>query len=164
MRNRLIKGSIATLVAAGAVLGLAASPVPAGATGHHNIAAHIVRLNGQNEVPAADPDGKALMAYVAFGNHFCYAWAAKNIDPPLAAHIHTGAAGVNGGIVVMLMVPDPAAKECITAVPDGSVENTISVLTQGELDAIIDNPAGFYANVHTAPFPAGAIRGQLARS
>lgn len=162
MRNRLIKGSIATLVAAGAVLGLAASPVPAGATDQAKFAANIIQLNGQNEVPAADPDGKALMAYVAFGNHFCYAWAAKDIDPPLAAHIHTGAAGVNGGIVVMLQVPDPAAKECITAVPDDT-PNTIMVLTQSELDAIIANPAGFYANVHTAPFPAGAIRGQLAR-
>ena len=162
MRNRLIKGSIATLVAAGAVLGLAASPVPAGATDSHKFAANIIQLNGQNENPPADPDGKALMAYVAFGNHFCYAWAAKDIDPPLAAHIHAGAAGVNGGIVVMLQVPDPAAHECITAVPDDT-PNTIMVLTQSELDAIIDNPAGFYANVHTAPFPAGAIRGQLAR-
>jgi hypothetical protein len=160
MRNRLIKGSIATLVMAGAVLGLAASPLPAGATGSHKIAANIVKLNGQNEVPAADPDGKALMAYVAFGNHFCYAWAAKDIDPPLAAHIHAGAAGVNGGIVVMLQVPDPAAKECITAVDDDS-QNSISVLTQTELDAIIAAPANFYANVHTAPFPGGAIRGQL---
>lgn len=162
MRHRLIQGSIATLVAAGAVLGLATSPVPAGATDQVKFAANIIELNGQNEVPAADPDGKALMAYVAFGDHFCYAWAAKDIDPPLAAHIHAGAAGVNGGIVVMLQVPDPAAKECITAVPDGT-PNSIAVLTQSELDAIIANPAGFYANVHTAPFPAGAIRGQLAR-
>lgn len=160
MRHRLIKGSIATLVAVGAVLGLAASPVPAGATGHHKFAANVFELNGQNEVPVADPDGKAVMAYVAFGSHFCYAWAARNIDPPLAAHIHAGAAGVNGGIVVGLKVPDPAAHECITAVSDDT-PNTTMVLTQSELDAIIDNPAGFYANVHTAPFPGGAIRGQL---
>ena len=162
MRNRLIHGSIATLIAAGTVLGLTASAVPAGATDSVRFAANIIELNGQNEVPAADPDGKALMAYVAFGDHFCYAWAAKDIDPPLAAHIHAGAAGVNGGVVVTLQVPDPAAKDCITAVPDNT-PNSITVLTQSELDAIIANPAGFYANVHTAPFPAGAIRGQLAR-
>ena len=40
--------------------------------------------------------------------------------------------------------------------PDGP-----TVLLQSELDAIIDNPAGFYANVHNAEFPAGAVRGQL---
>src|SRR4029450_6921511 len=145
MRNRLIKGWIAPLGAAGAVLGLAASPVPAGATGGHSFAANIIQLNGQHEVPAADPHGRPLMAYVAFRAHFCYAWPAKDIAPPLAAHIHTGAAGVNGGIVVMLQVPDPAAHECITAVPDDT-PNTIMVLTQSELDAIIDNPAGFYAH------------------
>lgn len=160
MRHRLAIGSIATLAMAGSVLGLAASPVSADES--PKIAASIIELNGQNEVPAADPDGKALMAFVAFGNHFCYAWAAKDIDPPLAAHIHAGAAGVNGGIVVGLQVPDPFAADCITAEPDASLNST-AVLTQAELDAIIANPDQFYANVHTAPFPAGAIRGQLRR-
>jgi hypothetical protein len=162
MRKRVITASIAALAVAGAALGFAASPAPAGATGHHILAASVIQLNGQNEVPAADPDGKALMAYIAFGDHFCYAWAAKDIDPPLAAHIHAGAAGVNGGIVVMLEVPDPKAADCITAEQDESL-NSIEVLTQSELDAIIDTPANFYANVHTAPFPAGAIRAQLRR-
>ena len=31
------------------------------------------------------------------------------------------------------------------------------MLLQSELDAIIANPAGFYANVHNTPFPAGAL-------
>ena len=26
---------------------------------------------------------------------------------------------------------------------------------------ILQNPAGFYVNVHTSDFPAGAVRGQL---
>jgi hypothetical protein len=31
-----------------------------------------------------------------------------------------------------------------------------------DLDAILADPAGFYVNIHTDDFPAGAIRGQLA--
>jgi len=85
---------------------------------------------------------------------------ARNIDPPVASHIHSGAAGVNGPIVVMLDVPDPVGHGCITAEQDESL-NSIEVLTQSELDAIIADEAGFYANVHTATFPGGAIRGQL---
>jgi hypothetical protein len=30
------------------------------------------------------------------------------------------------------------------------------------LQAIVDDPAGYYVNLHTAEFPGGAIRGQLA--
>jgi len=31
------------------------------------------------------------------------------------------------------------------------------------LKRILTNPAGFYVNVHTTVYPAGAIRGQLGR-
>jgi CHRD domain len=148
-------------VFAGAVLAFMASPASAGDDDHsHQIAVGNVRLSGANEVPAADPDGFGRFRYIAAGDKLCYILSAFNIDPPLAAHIHAGAAGVNGGIVVMLEVPDHVSAACITAEPDSSL-NSIMVLTQEELDAIIANEAGFYANVHTAPFPAGAIRGQL---
>ena len=161
MRHRVGKGVVAGLVLAGAVLGLVASPASASRTdGSHQIAFNIVRMVGANEVPPADPDGSGIFAYIAFKDHLCYVITARNIDPPIAAHIHTGAAGVNGPIVVALQVPDPIGADCITAEQDESLNSTM-VLTQGELDAIIANEAGYYANVHTAPFPAGAIRGQL---
>jgi hypothetical protein len=161
MRSRLIAGPIAALVFAGAVLAFMASPASAGDDDHsHQIAVGSIRLSGANEVPAADPDGFGRFRYIAAGDKLCYILSAFNIDPPLAAHIHAGAAGVNGPIVVMLEVPDHVSAACITAEPDSSL-NSIDVLTQEELDAIIANEAGFYANVHTAPFPAGAIRGQL---
>jgi hypothetical protein len=161
MRSRLIAVPIAALVLAGAVMAFVASPASAGDDDHpHSIAVGSVRLSGANEVPAADPDGFGRFSYIAAGDKLCYILSAFNVDPPFAAHIHVGAAGVNGPIVVMLETPDPVSAACITAEPDSSLNSTM-VLTQEELDAIIANEAGYYANVHTAPFPAGAIRGQL---
>jgi hypothetical protein len=161
MRSRLIAVPIAALVLAGAVMAVVASPVSAEDDDQpHSIAVGRVRLSGDQEVPAADPDGFGRFTYIAAGDKLCYILSAFNVDPPVAAHIHVGAAGVNGPIVVALELPDPVSAACITAEPDSSL-NSAMVLTQEELDAIIANEAGYYANVHTAPFPAGAIRGQL---
>ena len=150
---------------AGASLGLVAAPVTAGADNMPmpKVAASVVVLKGANENPPADPDGSAIFAYAAFGNQLCYVlFDADNLDTVIAAHIHAGAAGVNGPIVVMLNTPTPVGKDCITANPDDSANST-SVLTQTELNAIIANPDQFYANVHTTAFPAGAVRAQLRR-
>jgi len=160
MRQRLAIGLVALLVlAVGAAV--TATAYPAGADDRdHEFAAGVVRLSGSQEVPPADPDGRGTFAYIAVEDVLCYAMTARNIDPPIAAHIHVAPAGVNGPIVVALQLPDPFAADCIRAEPDESL-NSPDVLTQGELDAIIANPAGYYTNVHTAPFPGGAIRGQL---
>ena len=46
---------------------------------------------------------------------------------------------------------------------DGTSEGcTSDVPAPPTLQAVIDDPAGYYVNLHTADFPAGAIRGQLA--
>jgi hypothetical protein len=84
------------------------------------------------------------------------------------AHIHRGASGVAGSVVVNTGLT-PA-----TAIPlaNGTVSNqTFSnqpIVTSGQPDPalindIISNPAGFYFNVHTAANGNGAVRGQLVK-
>ncbi|HKZ85653.1 MAG TPA: CHRD domain-containing protein [Anaerolineae bacterium] len=76
----------------------------------------------------------------------CWDISFEGIDPPFAAHIHFAPAGVNGGGVVPL-----------SPITGGCKEGVDPALIQ----AIIDFPEQYYVNVHNAPFPGGAVRGQL---
>jgi hypothetical protein len=110
-------------------------------------------LSGANEVPPADLDGTgtATIRMIRGGAIVCYQLNVSNITlPATAAHIHIGAAGTNGAIVVQLSPPDASgtAAGCATA-------------TRTVVANILDNPTGYYVNVHTTDFPSGAIRGQL---
>jgi hypothetical protein len=78
------------------------------------------------------------------------------------AHIHIGAAGTNGGVRV-----DLALTPGQITLPNGSgaiVKADVTPTDQTILAQIVDNPAGFYFNVHTALNPGGAVRGQLVRT
>ena len=127
----------------------------------------VARLLGSNEVPPGDADGFGSASFTfeiidntdtVGGANVCWDITYSNLTGvPLAAHIHTGAAGANGGIVI------PA--------PGVSFPNLTASGTTGCVDvagtvaqSIVDNPALFYANIHTSDFGGGAIRGQLAKS
>ncbi len=110
---------------------------------------------GAEEVPhLGDPDGMG-MATVTLDTDSGQASFTINVSnitlPAAAAHIHEGARGVAGGVVVPLMAPDA----------NGTVTGSVAV-DAALMQRIMDNPVGFYVNVHTTDFPAGAVRGQLA--
>lgn len=111
-------------------------------------------LTGANEVPPGDPDGTgtAHVAVASALNTLCADLKVRDIGAVTAAHIHRGAAGVNGPPVVTLSPPD-----------DDNESDDCDVVADALLDEIVANPAGFYVNIHTADYPAGAIRGQLMR-
>jgi hypothetical protein len=107
-------------------------------------------LSGSNEVPAGDAGmtGTATVTVTVASGQVC-ATIASNVTGAVAMHIHRGAAGANGPVVVPL---NPAtingANTCVTA----------TAALAGEIHA---NPAGFYVNIHTPAAPGGATRGQL---
>ena len=113
------------------------------------------RLSGANETTGGDTDGSGNAVVRIRGTEVCFLLSWSKIAAPTAAHIHMGAAGVNGPVVVGFFAGALPAN--LTAVT-GCVTSTAATI-----DAIKANPAGFYANVHTAEFPGGAIRGQLGR-
>lgn len=111
-------------------------------------------LTGSQEVPGpgdADGTGTAKVTADATTNQVCFDLTAQAIARPNAAHLHRGAFGVEGPVVVPFNPPaNGASSGCV------SVEKSVAA-------AVIANPAGFYVNIHNAEYPKGAIRGQLKR-
>lgn len=76
------------------------------------------------------------------------------------AHIHTGAAGVAGGVLVNTGLS--AATAIPTPVGSASYQSPSPVAADAAaINAIVANPAGYYFNVHTSLNPGGVVRGQL---
>lgn len=75
------------------------------------------------------------------------------------AHIHKGAAGVNGGIHWdFLEAGVPVAS--IGGHP-ATLRGVASARAAAVLADLLANPDQYYVNVHSTAFPGGAIRGQL---
>lgn len=107
-------------------------------------------LSGANEVGGGAPNGAGLAVVTVNGTQVSYTILVSGFDTPTAAHIHAGAAGANGNIVV----------DFAPAFTAGTASGTINSDT-ATVSAILANPAGFYVNVHSGQFPNGAVRGQL---
>lgn len=109
-------------------------------------------LTGAEEVPGpGDPDGSgfAVITLNSGQEEVCWELTVSNIAPATAAHIHVGAAGVAGPVVVALSPPtDGSSSGCVSTDP------TL-------IKDIRKNPTNYYVNVHNAEYPAGALRGQL---
>jgi hypothetical protein len=80
----------------------------------------------------------------------------------ILAHIHPGAAGVNGGVIVNTGL--------VTASPVQQTDGVLVFSATGiavpaaTIQAIVNNPAGYYFNVHSPTNPGGVARGQLGRT
>ncbi len=71
-------------------------------------------------------------------------------SPATAAHLHEGATGIAGPVVVSL-----------AALTGGNANGCVQNLDAELVVRIQQNPAGFYVTVHNANYPDGAARGQL---
>lgn len=125
----------------------------------------IANLSGANEVPAVQTSasGTATFTLMQDGT-VSFTITVSQIQNVVAAHIHDGASGVNGNVILDLFVP---------AQPTGSVNGTLasgtfdnSGVKQGNLGDLLDRMRArtAYVNVHTQQNGAGEIRGQIGPS
>jgi hypothetical protein len=110
------------------------------------------QLRGDTEPSGGDPNGFgfARVTVDRSTNEVCYRLSVAQISLATAAHIHSGAAGTAGPVVVPFDAPahDGFSSGCVAVDPALAAQ-------------ILDNPELFYVNVHNADYPPGAIRGQL---
>jgi hypothetical protein len=131
-------------------------------------------LKGRNEVPPVDTNaqGQAILKVSKDETSVDYKLIVANIEDVTQAHIHCGAEGVNGPVVVFLfgfvaggvdvngvlsegsftnanILPRPDSPECPGGV--ANLDDLLAKIRSGDA----------YVNVHTVAWPGGEIRGQL---
>ena len=151
MSKRLMRAILAL-----AVVSLTIGVAMAGAQNSSN--EFTATMKGSSESPKGPSSASGTFTVEFKNGQACYKMSVKGLGAfPVAAHIHRGAAGTNGPIVVDLLATSKStwkgtsprvAQKCVPA-------RTATVAS------IRRNPGNFYANVHTPKNPGGAARGQL---
>jgi len=157
------------------ILSLAGASLALASGSHKNKDSEFhAKLIGYGEVPALNTPGHAELALSVTDTTITFKLDYADLTgPPGAAHIHIGQKGVNGGVSVFFC--GGGGKPACPASNSGSVSGTIAAAdvvgptaqgyAAGDIAPVIAAlRAGVtYANMHTAKFPAGEIRGQIVR-
>lgn len=146
------------LVIAGLVL------LPVVASGQ--TAQYSAQLTGANEAPATNSTATGTFTATLNEGAKTLQWSLNvpAITGATAAHIHAGAAGVNGGVVVTLFGPaSPAGSISTTGTAGpGDLAGPLAGNWDGFVAAL--KSGGLYINVHTSANPNGEIRAQVQAS
>ncbi|ALJ01156.1 hypothetical protein DC20_02980 [Rufibacter tibetensis] len=114
----------------------------------------------------SNANGQIILKLSKDGTELSYKLIAANLTSPrVGQHLHLGAAGVNGPVLVSLMsTAEPTANGVIAEgiITNGSLRQIIpgQVLTLAYLIQQIE-AGNIYTNVHTTMYTGGEIRGQV---
>jgi hypothetical protein len=150
IRQKALAGAVALAVAAGWVAGCAQmSQMMGGDKSESPARAEQVTLSGRNEVPPVETAASGTATVTVNPDRTVTARVTVTGMTATAAHIHQGARGTNGPVIV------PFAK---------SADNTFvapagAKMTEEQYAAY--KAGNTYVNVHSAKNPGGEVRGQL---
>jgi hypothetical protein len=126
---------------------------------------YAAELRPGNEIPPPNSTafGSAFVTFDPINNTIAFETNTSGIANPSMAHIHRGAAGVNGPVIINF-----ATNASQIAGGRASGAGPISVfqsqnILASDLTALANatTAAGYYVNVHSSLAPGGEVRGQL---
>lgn len=126
---------------------------------------YAAELRPSNEVPPANSNafGSAFITFDPINNTIAWDARAVGIANPTASHLHRGAAGANGPVVINFATSAAQIPGGRTS-GAGPVTAFQSANLQSADLANLATPAGaagYYVNIHSSAFPGGEVRGQL---
>ncbi|HUH13020.1 MAG TPA: CHRD domain-containing protein [Longimicrobiales bacterium] len=122
--------------------------------GHEPHTRFTAALSGSNEVPAVTTDAVGNATFTVVGSTLSYRIDVADIASVFGAHIHKGAPGVNGGVMVGLFAGPDTTLGAMGTLAEGTVEVADSVVE-------LMRTGQAYVNVHTRAHPGGEIRGPV---
>lgn len=167
MRKRLIALAAAAGLAAVALLGIGS----AGAESPKESATPVFKLllKPSQEVPRIKGLRADAVGFVSFDLErnaagtitagevvFFFNYAFPGSTTIIGLHVHQGKKGVNGPVVI-----DSGTTTFTDADGKGNITKVVEGVSPALLQAILDKPRGYYANLHTSVHPGGAVRDQL---
>jgi CHRD domain len=148
-----IRRLLAVLALAAAVALLVAAPGGAQTTATKCTAVAVLKPGNEAPPTTSRASGAALVHINGTRVSFTVAIFNPARETFVAGHIHIGAAGVNGPIVVPLF----------SGSSDRRLFTQFASITDEDAATVCADVGGHYVNYHTTEFPGGAIRGQLTR-
>ena len=150
-------------------LALAVSPVVAG-----NMSKFKSPLNSSEEVPPNDSTAAGFASFTISEDEqsITYRLIVANINDVTQSHIHCGAPGVNGPVIVFLFGFNPVGVTENGILAEGTITNA-NVIPRADSPACPGGVANLaeliakirsgnaYTNVHTIALPGGEIRGLI---
>lgn len=145
----------AGLVACGGSDAPAPAPTPIVAPVAQVTTAYTVSLSGDQEQPTATTTGGLGTGSLTLASPSLVISGGITVSgiTATAAHIHQGAAGTNGPVIVPLTASPTGGG--VWTVPSGTT------VTQAQAEALV--AGGLYFNAHTLANPGGDVRGQIGR-
>ena len=122
------------------------------------------QLSGQEEVPPVETQAMGMAQFELMEDGtISYTVNASDIQAVTAGHIHSGATGENGDVVVTLLSNDPP-QDGVSETGTISAEDLEGPMSGTQLSDLVGamNEGQTYVNIHTEQNPAGEIRGQIA--
>ena len=153
---------LTTILLLGSAISISSILHPSMVFANHEFSAN---LTGQQEIPPVDTQASGQAIFVVDmpkNETIDYYLNATGIQGATQGHIHSGAQGENGPVVVTLFQFESPQNNVTQNgnFTSGDLEGLMQGKTMPDLMAVMKN-GSTYANFHTEQNPNGEIRGQL---